>query len=1250
MGKIVLKKLVETEIKNALYKGHEGFSKLLPKLTKQVEQYNKEVKASNDSINKPIKDILEEISDENAWRRNVNEIKVDSVTEEEVKKVETLVSECKKFCKTFTDAFEFKDNKVKKSEMRNVIRHLNSALQPIMNSALKAVSHEIGRLEKLSDNDKKMLAAMESKITETCKTLKDEINRGITAEVEDLVKELRSKVQEILMLLKEINEKLKGYVNQLDEWIKKADALANEASDEANFISGKRPGFDYQNGIKKIVRELDERSRVLCSYIDEVKKELKSKVTAALKGVIAMNEAVRTDLNQVKGQLLTGLNNYVSKYVEEVQKKVKEIKGEPDGNSGLSQVVAKVKEWAEKFRGNFAGAGGSTGTDGTILSRWVKEIIESGAVKFYLGWVGLDSHKDEVKRAMTEEIKKIFNEGTDTVKTPAVDSNSMKDSLTNVKNYLSQVASKVGEKASTGQVSQFAGGIAKHHMLLSLSISPDKNLESAVEIVLKYVSAAATNLANEIDKLALQPDDDNNLGKNVDNALQVATELDSAFGTAVKKGGDIPSDAAPFKTGAPDLKANIQKTISEALDKKIGESDNLDGGKVTITQTNFDTYNRYINQETPVTSKTETDQLKGQLPEAINAIGTYAESGFTVNPTKEDLDKWSKDLKSNLESLLSAFATSGTFIKEKLTTLRTQTIGKELRQIHSELKSLQNELETGPIQKATEFLDEAQRLQQKCIQSLHYHVEQKIKQANSDVTTEARKQYVCTVKALLTEFSKKVQGELDRMPDAIDIDLNKGLKGFMKKFGEHFVVKVKELNDVDAKKFTPKSPLSHAVFILNKALGSFVHEVKTQTEFTSDIKKIRPVHDALLNLFEGLKTSEHFNHEYSINLDALKKTFQGFHPSKFGEPTTVLTQTLKEGIGALVKELDKAYVNKYEGSKAITWEGTFTSAQVQESKNIAKAFLTSIYTFHETLYTLNKGCMKGGEWRSMTCCETGKRGENPLGSFLKRSGFQIAKDDTSKEGELKFPSTAFTGETIYGKLFEQEFGDAEIVAHLRTCESNVSKKPKQFDFSDLLECLLYHTEKYNEVCHLSTFSAKKQPCSVSDMLTWLSGLTYNRVYTSLRFDALPPLLESDKPKSYSADNIEVSVVDNKSLYLNAYPNKITYDNFVTAIDHICAMSYDVLICIAGHGDAETVYGSDLCNNSVQLHYPKTGEECLSTLLDIMRRLLPPLRFLVTQCGISPSDNANQKTNQSVNLRARQTANQTPKQTANQRLH
>ncbi|GBE62927.1 hypothetical protein, conserved [Babesia ovata] len=237
------------------------------------------------------------------------------------------------------------------------------------------------------------------------------------------------------------------------------------------------------------------------------------------------------------------------------------------------------------------------------------------------------------------------------------------------------------------------------------------------------------------------------------------------------------------------------------------------------------------------------------------------------------------------------------------------------------------------------------------------------------------------------------------------------------------------------------------------------------------------------------------------------------------------------------------------------------------------------------LHKLEDDC--GGKWKTKHICED-ENDEKSLGSFLKRLGYQVAKNQASKEGELKLSVNDYKGLDVHKKLKEELQNAAKNIAHITDCLS----PKKSFDVLDILVCLTTHLNQYFRVGHITIVSSPRNPCSVYEMLVWCSGLEYNAVY--------------DKLTTYCSEYDTKKDSDLKQRVSDA----VHY-----GLPSLGNWSHNLLTTILGTGDASTYYASDYYNNSLRLGYPTSGADCLRTLVDIFRRLFPVFRFMYGQCGL-----------------------------------
>ncbi|GBE63385.1 hypothetical protein, conserved [Babesia ovata] len=548
---------------------------------------------------------------------------------------------------------------------------------------------------------------------------------------------------------------------------------------------------------------------------------------------------------------------------------------------------------------------------------------------------------------------------------------------------------------------------------------------------------------------------------------------------------------------------------------------------------------------------------------------------------------------------------------------KDDTINAEKKKAGAKMQQLKNDLDEKfyalelTIARANETLTQAIKNVQTALLSareaslnevdkLRKNLLETTEQAFKKVTIEVKILFANSHKADLKALNALVEKHKNIIETILKNDKLTGLKGLLKKLNDSYasarkLTDLKDQQNVESLSQKLQEYLDnifmYVLFDLPKHLPSSPYSPQLQS-----------IHTALTTLLSHLSEKKHFDHQVPGMLAQLKTSVESLHSTNFGNPAYPVLDAFPKSLERFVEQLDKAYVNRYSGK-------TYND---DESHMYAKVLLTNFYTLHEEINTLHKGCMRGGEWENKKCCENERRRENPLGAFMKRCGFQVAKDEDSKDGELKYPSD-LSGKQIHEKLLAKTFAGASNNEHLKNCESNTSKKPAQFNSVDLVDCLLHHVDKYSELRHLVARPKPRHPCNVYEMLMWCTGLTYNPVYSTMLDMTLTDMF-ADSNKADAGDGI--SATDLSAVSVDAYPENITYDTVRKAVTDMCSISYDVLCTVVGHGDAFTNYAIDFCTNSTKLYYPGSGEDCLKMLLEILRRMLPPLKFMYSQCGLN----------------------------------
>ncbi|GBE63481.1 hypothetical protein, conserved [Babesia ovata] len=1164
-----------------------------------------------------------------------------------IKAANETVEECLRKADKFTDNL---DTSRSDNPLNNAIKDLNPNLQDKIENVRKNVKHERGRLHKFSEQEKEELKETEKEIKRVLGELKCNVDSKISKQVKDLISKLRVRVEEISKMLQGIDKKLRNYIYDLGEWIAKSNGILEKAVKKVTEILNEVSDGD---GTKKprLISEAAELMRLQADLLynagEEAKKQVAEKVKTALEAVKAMDAAVKFGLNDAKAQLLTVIGKYFQGYVGLVQTKVKEIKGEK-GTEGLQKIETEVRKWAEEFKGDKA--------FGEKVKEWVEEILRDNEIVKNLFKTYVNIELPAKINLVADVFKKELVSGFIDKAGQRVQEIIRGDGENKIQTYVTAVQSGCqtfttllgAELKESGQAEALAKKIATAIQSAEDIVMPDKKsspimlLTNGVKYALNQLVAKARQTAADLGWFIAEGTAKGNT-KNIDAALKVATDMDTAFKTALLKssdGSDLYETANaydPYGTAhkqTVQLKHNIQKTISEILKKEVGQEDGGGAtGKFELSAKNFTQYKLQVDQDP--SKLTEAENLAGALPNAIRKIKEEVEGALTNigdftgqaaenfgNLTnalgnlchaireaagKENVGSYKESIKAKIDELQKLINNDS---EVEVTINGKNHKQKGLTKIKKDLEALQDTLVKEPIKKTTELLSFITTAERQTISILKEGVETECKSAEEKLIHHAQKQYVNSLKALLTAFSDKLGKDLHGLPREIAGDLEIGHKGFMAKFEEHFIKYEKSIESIKSIKIThapgEKSPLSQAAIKLATAFRRFLQHLQKQPDFTSDITKINPVHGVLTKLLTDLNTSNHFDHEFTKNLHELHSAVAAFKPSTYGEAKSpLLLNALRNGFSDLVEQLKNAYVSVYDDAN-IDWDGEHNP----EKGMCAKVCLSIVPALFTALTELKKWLEKSNSKRKTYTIYNAKNPNHSLHSrFLRENGYDSDLPDDAEYGELNHKKD-FTGQQIYKHLVNDNYKLFSLPSSSAT--GAISGEPT-FEFTEengVLSQLHHYLKLYFNICHTTYIDKPRTPCNVYEMLLWCSGLQFNGVYDKLR-EHCDSLFEKKPDERNPEHKIPVPIA--------AHPKPISRDNVISAIDHITSRSYQLLTAVLGTGDAECKYASDFSTNFVRLQYPSRGEDCLHTLLDILRRIFPALQFLESKCSQPATD-------------------------------
>ncbi|CDR71749.1 hypothetical protein, conserved [Babesia bigemina] len=1207
------------EISNAIksletckHGGKLGFNDAIGRVVEGVRGYNEKVRESNECAKTPIRTLMKYVKPgKGELNKGIDTLQVT----EDPRQAEEQVSTAKALVATSLQKY-----KEYETQYRDVTQHINDLYlqcKTSIHNAHRVVSHETTRLGQLAGREATELEATEKVIRETLTALEAQVMGHIKREVNALVESLKGLIKNVILKdLTQISVNLKSHVKDLKKWIEEADEMLKKPIKDAELVEKNGLGFLYKDEIKRVERELSAWTGWIGTYRDDLHRmaaDVSAKITELGKQFSEISGGTApTSIDGILGKIRdkvrdiradVGDNGNVADSIFQQWDLLKGkvsgfLKGVYDdhgvlGRKGeLGEVVGGIKNYAERFK--------TKDIFGHIVNKWIKDNLDYNEVakdflKKYIETNGNEAKVtgkwDNAKKAFNSTgAKQIVDKISEEVKAKLnaeafrafvnLDTENIVNNVEKVKEGIFTFSSQLKQKLTEGQPGtgeEFVKGIAMAiekdlgTYVTSSHLSPNSDLESAVKILLYGTFTTARQVYEELHELVEKSE----LGKRLKKAIATIGDINKQF------------DNTP--NGSDDYGNLIDNTLTRVNQKIM-------------------TLHSSLNKATGQSGSRDNHAEK--LDQAIAQVKTQAEL-LSAAETTVKLQGWSTKITSNLKKLIDTFAKSGKEVKEALQKLKDSHIanGKtgvadSLQAIHDNL----NKLLTGPVTMAINDAEEiigkdAPTLQAKYVEYLEESVGDEVKQATDKFTTHARNQYVSSVKSLLSDFSSKVYGDIKNLTVSINQDLSLGYKEFMDKFEKHFLKGDTSLEAITSLKATStvgqKSAMSQATSKFNTAMKAFFDRWEKQTEFASDYKAITPAKEALRKLLAKLVQSQHFDHEFCNNLDALTDELDKFTPGKFGQPNTVLSQAFKEGFADLASVLGRAYVSVYDGGQGISkWLTKSDTQLTDEGRKGAKVCLTIIHLLGISLPMLRVNC------KSLSGQQINRNGD--LGKLFADEGYRVS-DRGEQNGELQ-DQDWMKGDQVQKRLTWPISGvDNE---HLKLCKPN--DKHDKFSLIDIMACLVGHLVQYNDVCHIVPPSKGNAPCNVYQMLCWLDGLPHSPVYQDLIIDGFSGLFEKPGEQHKGAQSDDLPVIDENADTLDAYPKPITAETLRSNLQQVCAQSHNVLTSILGYGHAGGVYACEFTNNSQGLVYPNDKNALLCLLFDILKRVHQQCYFICQQ--------------------------------------
>ncbi|CDR71369.1 hypothetical protein, conserved [Babesia bigemina] len=634
---------------------------------------------------------------------------------------------------------------------------------------------------------------------------------------------------------------------------------------------------------------------------------------------------------------------------------------------------------------------------------------------------------------------------------------------------------------------------------------------------------------------------------------------------------------------------------------------------------------------------------------------------------------------------------------------QSDLINKKRVETHKKMEALKNEmkdklyameLETAEasdklaavIKRVQMSLQKAHKSSTDAVIKIKNEITDAVTKAFQIITEEVQKLFARQKTADLLALKDLVNRQLRTVKRIIKKDLESGNKGFLKtladsvtksSIGNKAHIKFLEAPDTRTNVHTASDAFRKCYWgieaYLKKEITRLHNDNTSSTnpvnaDESSYTNRFTGVGGALTTLLEHISEQNKYDHRVPSMLSDLRAAVTALKPDGFSTPNAATLDCITSGLTKFADELDKAYVSVYDGhpdpidfSQLIVTKPAPVPKEPKqkvdnsqpsqdvltaEGEKLCKVFFTLLEILLYDFTYLKEEC--GERWKTEKLCQNDGGRENPLGIYLQRCGYEVAQNESSKDGELR------CHEEMKGEKIHNTFIVGAYPALFDT------DKDATRAFQTLADCL----NLYYQVCHYSTLFSKKHPSSVYQMLTWFSGLPHSPVYDDLSLNGFGGLFK--KPEHDDSEEPTISFGDVSYESHDAYPAPITATGLSQTLTEVCTNAHSTLTAILGHGHAGGTYAVDYNTNAAGLAYPANPSQCLDLLVELALRLYHQLCFLHVQCSrkdyavswrdcyygryVAGSDwrcNDKQCVNQMGNQIADQKANQTCGQTCEQ---
>ncbi|CDR71930.1 hypothetical protein, conserved [Babesia bigemina] len=1099
---------------------------------------------------------------------------------------------------------------------------LDDTLKDKLKNAMFQIKLQVEKFHGAATNTE--LRAVLDMAKDTWDYLREDINNRVRENIEALALSVLQKVIQIGKDMYEVDEILKKCISDYADWIRDTNNVLELAQKDALKISNSMTAKYNQEKLQEIATAMENWKLKLVDYVDvKVKPKLQELVKTSQRTVAGLDDRLKADLKVMEEKIteplrtlklvsggflikITDTQTMLTKAIGNVFQdlvKLEKIESFDEIKNALGEIVSAP------LLQKIASASAFTDLNKyfAALDSNVMDPLKKATQRIGEGIrMGSNANMDDFHRAFTrlkshiitplKEIKQVANGSVTDIsgleaKLQNVLGNDFTFSSFNLQSHISKLTDVINKLDGIG------GKVDKQDaekVLTDLGSIAKAVSSHSKTVIEKVIDSMEKNVKTEIAALA----------RAIKGKITKCSNLAGSQG-----GTSATGDVSGLAKLATEFGANIDVRLDDLKNTVTSEAfKNMPNGAVAEIN---------VDQTLPL--------YKGQRDEHVNtaleAINTFV-SDISIQPTATNLTEWSQNITQNLDTLITEFAEVASYINGYINDLQSEKLDKKFVAILDKLRTLHQVdmrklLED--IQKLRDFINDRSR---STIWNMQKFVTDKFAVATKTIQDTARRQYYTKLNEMFRTMERKVKAGIADINIATENDVKLGVKGLLSTVYDKEGVTLSRIKiDDPLYKENVKNVSSNLTTYLenilryvdfNVAVSSTdpAHNNPRIAEQAVQVREIQEKINYLLNHLHkrdsNLPNVYNYDHQFTSRLSTLSSAISALDPQALPDAGRPVLRALKQGMLGFVGELEKGYVNRYDGGESIKeWvkrEGE-KDVLTPEGKNGAKVFLTILETLYNDLATLLRDCPN--KWKGKKIClfenvkSNHKPVDNSLGQWFKRRGYAVSGEIDKQQGELRNKAECSSEQLL--TLLSNSSG-----------EKHVFKQGDPRKDSGPLKSLIGHLGTYYSVCHHYIPKKPKAPANIYQMLQWLCGLWHNPMRTPLRYYFMELF---NKPKGREHESYVK--IGSANLKLETYPyNVITPNNLDNQLYPLCFYAEMPLTAILGQGHAEGRYAVDFKTNAEELLYPSNPGACFDMFADILNRVYHQCNFLLKQCSYS----------------------------------